>query len=86
MIVDRTIISGESGVPSDQEYYDFTSAMGKKWKLDESINLIYQSCDTQQMSVAGKAANLPIDVEVNVFYNHLNACGRKPTILLFPKY
>lgn len=73
MIVDHTITSEESGVPSDQEYYDFTSAMEKKWKLDESINLISQSCDTQQMCAAGKAANLPSDVEMNVFYNRLSA-------------
>ena len=70
---------------------DFTSAMGKKRKLDERIDVDSesQSHDAPQTRsrAAKKAVNLPSDEQMDAFYECLSACGRKPAILsLIPKY
>ena len=62
---------------------DFTSAQGKKRKLDE---LLEGNELTKEMPVS-KSSPVPTDDEMKLFFRNLSCCGTKPAILsLIPDY
>jgi len=56
---------------------DFTSARGKKRKLDE---MIVDGEDNSNAPVS-KGGKLPTDTEMEQFFNNLSLCGTKPAVL-----
>ena len=62
---------------------DFTSARGKKRKLDDMIDI---SESTEEVSILANDSK-PTDSEMEQFFANLNLCETKPAILsLIPKY
>ena len=62
---------------------DFTSARGKKRKLDDML----EGCETQVDEVMVKQGSEPTDDEMVLFFSNLSLCDTKPAILsLIPEY
>ena len=56
---------------------DFTSARGKKRKLDETL----EGSETNSDRPVSKSGTLPTDTEMEHFFNNLSLCDTKPAIL-----
>ena len=62
---------------------DFTSAHGKKRKVDDTIDI---SETMKEVSVVSQSSK-PTDIAMEQLFSDLNLCGTKPAILsLIPKY
>ena len=62
---------------------DFTSARGKKRKLDDTIDISETTKEVSVLSLSSK----PTNIEMEQLFADLNLCGTKPAILsLIPKY
>ena len=62
---------------------DFTSARGKKRKLDDML----EGCETQTDEVTVKQGSKPTDDEMALFFRNLSMCNTKPAVLsLIPEY
>ena len=62
---------------------DFTSAQGKKRKLDE----VLECTEIMEKTTVSKGGTAPTDDEMELFFRNLSKCGTKPAILsLIPEY
>ena len=56
---------------------DFTSARGKKRKLDEML----EGSEDNSDAAVSKCGTSPTDAEMEQFFNNLSLCGTKPAVL-----